>query len=250
MARLKSLPLFLLVGLLFLTQNACAVVLDWSTVTWTAGSLSNTYDVDGDGKNDISISIAGTTSAFVSGYPTATGSGLALTVDFSSPSQSITVTVNFLNNYASATGVNFSLSNLDADQLGSSSNYRYVDYVSQITASGTAGLVAPTVTGSTVTVSGSGTGQTVTGTTAGSGSATVDYGTNDISSFTYTFGDTGSIASSDPAQQTIIFGNVNFKKSIPETGSTLCALVLCGLFPTIHLLRRKMAASHSPSKAA
>jgi hypothetical protein len=43
--------------------SANAVVLDWSTVTWTAGSLSNSYDVDpAKPGNDITVAISGDTN--------------------------------------------------------------------------------------------------------------------------------------------------------------------------------------------
>lgn len=244
----KTVLILIYASLLFLAHNVSATVLDWSTVTWTAGSLSNTYDVDGDSKNDITISISGDTSAFVSGYPTATGSGLQLTVDFTDTTQALTVTVTFLNDYATAKDVNFSLGNLDSQQLGFSSKNRYVDGISQISATGDSGIIAPTISGSGVTIAGSGTNQTITGNPDGGGSATVNYGTNYLNSFTYTFGNDASVIANDPAQQNFYFGNVNFKKTIPEYGTTFCPLVLCGLFPVLKFLRQRKRLPFCKSK--
>src|ERR1043165_2183565 len=45
--------------LLFLagSQAAHAVVLDWDSVTWTPGSLQNSYDLNGDAVNDVTVQI-------------------------------------------------------------------------------------------------------------------------------------------------------------------------------------------------
>ena len=53
-----------------------AVTLDWSAVTWTAGSLSNSYDIDPSNPgNDITIAMSGNTGNFNSGSPSI-GTGL------------------------------------------------------------------------------------------------------------------------------------------------------------------------------
>src|SRR6476660_1657340 len=39
----------------FLATSARAVVLDWDSVTWNPGDLTNSYDVTGDAVNDITI---------------------------------------------------------------------------------------------------------------------------------------------------------------------------------------------------
>src|SRR3954447_22770996 len=51
-------------ALLCAAASAHAVVLDWSTVNWTPGSLSNSYDVDGNAANgnDITIAVSGNTN--------------------------------------------------------------------------------------------------------------------------------------------------------------------------------------------
>src|SRR6476469_2906818 len=52
-ARSGILIAFALASLL--AAPARAVVLDWDSVTWNSGDLTNSYDVTGDGVNDITI---------------------------------------------------------------------------------------------------------------------------------------------------------------------------------------------------
>lgn len=225
-----------------------ATVLDWSAVSWTPGSLSNTYDVDGDSVDDVTITISGDTSALVSGYPAITtalqgglGSadqGLQITVDFANASQSITVTVTFLNDYAGASDVSFSLFDVDANRVGASSNYRYRDYLDDITATGDSGSLAANLTsGSANSIAGSGLTQTVTGNSAaadtggssGAGNVDVGFGTNNVNEFSFTFGNTGSILTGNPQEQTFTLYDLSFNKKpkVPETGTTVAAVAMC-----------------------
>ena len=56
--------LFTATASLLVAGNAHAVVLNWSNVTWTPGSLSNSYDVDGftSNGNDLTVAISGNTN--------------------------------------------------------------------------------------------------------------------------------------------------------------------------------------------
>ncbi len=254
MARLRII-LILLTSMLVVSP-CHAVVLDWSSVSWTVGSLSNTYDVDGDSKNDVTITISGDTSALVSGYPAIStamqgglGSadhGLELRLNFTSDSQSITVTVTFLNDYVGASDVSFSLFDIDANQVGASSNYRYRDHLSNLAASGDSGLIPASLTASTVnSVAGSGTNQTVTGNDlaadsgagSGDGNVGVNYGTNNVNSLSFTFGNTGNILAGNPQEQVFAMHDVKFKSKIPEVGTTFMAVTLCAGVISVRLMR-------------
>src|SRR4051812_16091206 len=97
----------------FLVATANAITLDWNTVAWTAGSLSNSYDIDSAKTgNDITVTVSGNTAQLqkelASGNPWTPAitpdfqGGLAsptktlcLAVDFADQSQAVTVTVNF-----------------------------------------------------------------------------------------------------------------------------------------------------------
>ena len=154
--------------LLLATSAAQGTVLDWSTITWTPGSLSNTYNLDGDTFDDVTITISGDTSALVSGYPSigtdlegglgSADDALLLRLNFTDPSQSITVTVQFHYYYVGATNVSFSLFDVDGDQLGASPIYRSRDHLSNLSATGDNGLIAAALTaGSANSTAGSGT---------------------------------------------------------------------------------------------
>jgi hypothetical protein len=261
--KMSILRIIAAIYLLLLAQLPTAgAVLDWSAVTWTASSLSATYDVDGDSKNDVTITISGDTSALVSGHPSigtslqgglgSADQALLLRVDFANTSQSITVTVTFLNDYVGATDVGFSLFDVDADQVGASPNYRYRDHLSSLSATGDNGLIAAALTaGSANSIAGSGTNQTVTGNSlandtgagSGAGNVSVNYGTNNVNEFTFTLGNTGNIISGgDPEEQIIALHDIQFKPKVPEVGTTLVAVVVCtGLVGLRQLYSRRQA---------
>lgn len=216
-------------------STSSAVVLDWSTVTWPAGSLTQTYDLDADGKNDVTVTFSGNTSALSSGSP-AIGTGLAANVDFSTTSQSITVTVTFLSSLV--TDVSFTLYSIDADRKGNSSNFAFQDVVSGISGTTTTGTAIPTVTvGSLVTYSGgTATGQDVAGYSS-AGNVNMVY-TNEISSFQFTFGSSGNIAGNNPDPQDFAISNIKYRK-VPEVGVMPAALLLC--LVTVFLKRRALS---------
>ena len=82
-----------------------AVTLDWSTVTWTAGSTSQSYDIDPTNPGtDITISMTSSLgNQFASGFPAiATGFGGSTTtpdlrerIQLTTASQFVTTTINF-----------------------------------------------------------------------------------------------------------------------------------------------------------
>lgn len=216
-------------------STSSAVVLNWSTVTWPAGSLYQTYDLDSDGINDVTVAFSGNTSTLASGSP-ALGTGLAANVDFSTMSQSITVTVTFLSSLA--TDVSFTLYSIDADRKGNSSNFAFQDVVSNISGNTKNGAVVPSVTvGSLVTYSGgTATGQDVAGYTS-AGNVNMVY-TDEISSFQFTFGSSGDIAGNNPDPQEFAISSITYRK-VPEVGVIPAALLLC--FVTVFLKRRALS---------
>jgi len=241
---------------LLLVAPAYGTVLDWSNVSWTPGSLTQTYNLDGDDFDDITITISGDTSALVSGYPTigtdlqgGLGSAddtLLLRLNFANPSQSITVTVQFHYYYVGATNVSFSLFDVDGDQVGASSNYRFRDHLSELSATGDNGLVAAGLAaGAANSTAGSGTNQTVTGNDlandtgagSGAGNVSIDYGSNNVNEFSFTIGNSGNILAGNPNEQVIAIHDVKFKSKLPEVGSTLMAVALCAGFAGLRLIR-------------
>jgi hypothetical protein len=105
----RFLPSFVIAPFLIATANA--ITLDWDTVTWAAGTLSNSYDVDAARPgNDVTVTVSGNTGQlttelvapnpmtpaittdFQGGLATAQNT-LCLAVNFANQSQSVTVTV-------------------------------------------------------------------------------------------------------------------------------------------------------------
>ncbi len=114
--------IFYIVSVSFVCSTR-AVVLDWSSVTWTPGSLSNSYDVDpASPGNDITVTVSGDTSFLQPDYNppnpmtpaiTTTLAGgfspapqsLVLAADFTTQLQALRVTVNFSAAYTQGSTV-------------------------------------------------------------------------------------------------------------------------------------------------
>lgn len=255
--------------LLFVSLSAQAIVLDWSNITWTAGSLSNSYDIDPDNPgNDITITITGSTNQFFnSTYPKVTQDftggispapdQLDLYVDFANTSQSITLTITF--NYATGvSNVNFTLFDVDTGDTFTEkgkTKRTFIDQVDSIYGTSTNGsLIAPTIVNSNAsfnTVSGSGTNQSIVGTAkandfSNEGSVGVSYGTNNITSFTFTYGE-GSGTGADPAAQGIGLYDISFspKPKVPEFHPAWISAALCLLVVLLYT-PRFLAAQPTP----
>jgi len=241
---------FLLVALFHVTGHA--VVVDWDALTWTPGTLTNSYDVDpAQTGNDITVTVTGNTGQlqpeilspypqtpaittnFQGGLGTAQNT-LSIAVNFTNQSQSVTVTIDFSALYSlGVQNVSFTLFDFDFAS-GGSSNYQ--DKLSGITALSIDGttLVAPTITTSSAnTLTGSGLTQVVTGTasvadtgaTSGNGNVTISFGTTAIRSFTFTYG-SGSGTVADPTYQHVGIHDITFTP-VPEINPTWTAVGSC-----------------------
>lgn len=220
-----------------------ALVLDWETITWSPGTLTNSYDIDpNNAGDDIRITITGDVSFFNSGYPTVndafTGglpdgenANLDLWLNsWSSDTQKITITVEFLYNLG-VSNVNFTLFDVDRG-TGRPNNYTFVDEISSISARyGTNAAVAATITDGTANnVYGTGLGQTIRAVAQAepddnsSGNATISFGGNTITTFTFTYGNYAPGTANNPSQQGIGLHNIYFAEA-PEPAS-IVALAL------------------------
>ena len=247
--------------------NALAVLVDWSALTWTAGSLSNSFNVDpSNAGNDITVTVSGDTSqlqtSLASGNPQTPAitrafdggfspghSTLEVALNLANNTQGVTVTINFAAGYTNGVS-NVSLSLFDIDFANVSGN-TYQDLIRSITAtSATGSSIAPTISalGSNVSLAGSGLSQTLTGTGSnpdtgagsGTGNATITFGANDVRSITFTYGSTSFFA--NPTYQHVGIDNVSFTV-VPESDPTWLSLFLCGsaaVWTTLH--RRKVLA--------
>jgi hypothetical protein len=245
-------------GWFLLTVSSHAVVLDWSNVSWTANSLSQSYDVDNTyAGNDISIGVSGDTDRLESGFPVddngltgGFGSGaeaLRLRADFNKDYQVLTVTITFNYNTWLADGAqNVSFTIFDIDTDGS-----YVDQINGISGIDQNGqTVAATLTGgSGVSIANNGavdataTGTASQGANSSGGNLTIDFGTNVLTSLTFTYAN-DTTAAKNPNVQNVSMYNISFTKhAIPEVGSSWVALGVCGAVVGLRQLRRRLMKS-------
>lgn len=247
-----------LITLLFVfpTEKLSAVVLDWDTVTWTPGSLSNSYDIDpAKAGNDVTFTISGNTNRLrttigapnpqtpaitnmFAGGMTPAQNSLHIALDLLSNAESVTVTLDFSSLYPAGI-YNLSFTLFDVDYSNASGN-TYQDEISNIhgvAADGT--LLAPSiVTSISNTLVGTGLGQTVEGTAsvpdtgAGSeaGNVTINFGNVAIRSFTFTYGSSSAFA--NPTYQHVGFWDFSYSP-VPEInpawGAILSSIGAAGL---------------------
>jgi hypothetical protein len=248
-ARRFFLPFLLVV--LFATTGR-AVVVDWDALTWTPGTLTNSYDVDpAPAGNDITVTVSGNTGqlqpevvapnpqtpAITTNFQGGLGAAqntLSIAVNFTDQTQSVTVTVDFSALYSlGVQNVSFTLFDVDFAN-GGGSNYQ--DKLSGITALSIDGVtqVAPTITTSSAnTLTGSGLTYVVSGTasvadtgaTSGNGNVTISFGATPIRSFTFTYG-SGNATVADPTYQHVGMHDITFTP-VPEINPTWSAVGSC-----------------------
>jgi hypothetical protein len=239
--------LFALLLPLFAT-GVQAITLDWDSagVTWTPGSLSNSYDIDpAKAGNDITVSITGDTGQFaakggstipaimniIEGGHSPVEKALVLHLDLANQSQAVTVSVNFSASYTGGVAnVSFTLFDVD---FSSSSFQDQIRSIQALSIDGTT-LIAPTITTSANnSLTGGGLGQVVTGmingadtgTTSGNANVTISFGANAIKSFTFVYG-SGATAPDDPTTQGIALHDISFTP-VPEINPAWSAIGSC-----------------------
>ncbi len=241
-----------------LGSSLAALSLDWDTVVWTAGSLSNEFDTDPfNAGNDIRIQITGNTAFNESGYPgelsdahglSPAQQSLRLWYDWSSETQSVTVTITFL--YAQGvSNVNFLLFDVDRIDNGRNPDY-YRDQIRNINASFSNGTpFGPTAitpsNSSYIGVSGSDTNQVINannptdGIPSSSGAANVklDWGSQTLTRLTFTYINHPSVQA-DPVAQFINLHDIHYNP-VPEP-ATLAALTLGALAASSFRTRRRI----------
>ena len=232
-----------------------AVTLDWDGVSWTPGSLSNSYDIDPlRAGNDITLALTGNTGQFapkngfampstqnfIEGGLSPVQNALVLHLDLANTSQSVTMTVNFSAQYTQGVAnVSFTIFDVDFSSGG------FQDQLRSITALSIDGttLIAPTITTSSAnSVSGTGfnkvvtgvSGNTDTGATSGNGNVTISFGAAAIKSFTFIYG-SGSTAPADPTTQGIALHDITFTP-VPEINPAWSTVASC-LIAAVFILR-------------
>jgi hypothetical protein len=230
-----------------LNQSAPAALVNWDVLTWTPGTLSNSYDVDPSNPGtDVTFTVTGTTNTFTndatSGVltPAITNSlagglspvqkSLELAADLRTNSK-ITMTVNFSPLYAlGVKNVSFSLFDIDLE-----TNKDHISSIYGIALDGS--KVAATITfGSAISRTGTGLGQALTGVDAspdtgpgsGAGTATISFGSTPIKGFTFMWTNSNGA----PFYQQIAMGDIFFDV-VPEPSAAAVATLICILAATI-----------------
>jgi hypothetical protein len=234
---------------------ARALVLDWDGVSWTPGSLSNSFNLNGDAFNDITVAITSQNPGIFTNDPTTgtmtpainqTMTGGLVPVQNSliiaanlHTNSNLTVHLSFTGgtagNLPGANNVSFTLFDIDV-----TTNSDIISNIYGVAPDGT--HIAATITnlGSAVTLAGTGLGQTLTGNAAAAnnssnGNATISFGATLITDLYFTFGNTAGA----PRYQDIGIGDITFTP-VPEVNpaisASLSSFIAVGL--TVFMQRR------------
>ena len=240
---------------------ASAAQLDWDAVTQTNGSQNNTFTV---GNTQVNVVVSNPTNgAFgptvangttnspaitkdLEGGTSPVQNSLVIAADFGANTASLTVTVSFKTLSGTpqqVNGVNFDLYDID---LGTNSWVDQIRTVQGVLGSNT--TIKPTsVVGNTAGNSVTGnstTGFTITGTAqidntganSNQANATVNFGTQAITGFSFVYGDDTS-APADPVRQVFALHDINFAP-VPEP-NTASMIGLGGLLAGFIFFRRR-----------
>jgi hypothetical protein len=218
------------------TATAKAVVLDWDTVTWNPGSLNNSYDLNGDSINDVTVALTsqnpgvwdndpntGTATPAVNQSITGgvSGKSLILAADLHTNSR-VTLQLSFTGMNYGATNVSFTIFDIDV-----TTNSDIISSIYGVALDGS--KVAATITniGSNITPSGTMLNQVLTGNAtspnnSSNGNATIGFGATIITDVFFTFGNNAGA----PFYQDIAIGDVSFTP-VPEINPAISASVSC-----------------------
>lgn len=250
----------------FVAAPARALVLDWDQVAWSPGSLINSYDLNGDAVNDITVRITSQQANIWAADPTTgdqtpvinqtmTGgltpvqNSLMLAANLKTQSDA-TVQISFTGgngplNTPGATNVSFTIFDIDI-----TTNSDIISNIYGVAPDGT--HVAATITnvGPTVTLTGSGLTQTLTGNAAAAnntadGNATISFGSALIYDVFFTFSNTAGA----PRYQDIGISDITFTpvpEINPATASVASCLFAVGLTVFLRQRRKGKAGVSSP----
>lgn len=222
-------------------NSANALILDWDAVTWNDGSLIDSYDLNSDAINDITITITsqqaniwaldpatGTQSPTVNqsltGGLTPAQDALNLAANLKTHSD-VTVQLSFTGSLPGAANVSFTLFDIDV-----TTNSDIISGIYGVAYDGT--HIAATISnvGSAVTLSGTGLNQVLTGNTASAdsgpgssnGNATITFGSTIITDVFFNFSNTAGA----PRFQNIAIGDISFTP-VPEMNPATTAAASC-----------------------
>ena len=228
-----------------------AMVLDWDALTWNSGSLSNSYDLNADTVNDITISMTAQNNTFTNDPETGS---MTPTINQTitggqSPVQDtlmiagnlfthsdLTVRISFTGNQPGANNVSFTIFDIDV-----TTNADIISSIFGVTSTGV--LVAPTIinVGPSVSLSGGGLNQVLTGNSpspnSGPGSAnanaTITFGATIITDIYFVFSNTAGA----PRYQDIAIGDLTFTP-VPEINPATTGAASCILATALIMIRQ------------
>lgn len=237
-----------------LANSAHALILDWDAVTWNDGSLINSYDLNSDAINDITVAIT-SQQANIWALDPATGTqtptvnqsltgGLvppqdALNLAANLKTQSdVTINLSFTGPQPGAANVSFTIFDIDV-----TTNSDIISGIYGVAYDGT--HIAATITnvGSAVTLTGTGLTQVLTGNTASAdsgpgsanGNATITFGSTIITDVFFNFSNTAGA----PRFQNIAIGDISFTP-VPEMNPAATAAASCfGAMVLTRLVQRR-----------
>ncbi|MEY2561275.1 MAG: hypothetical protein QOG51_1690 [Verrucomicrobiota bacterium] len=219
---------------------AQAVVLDWDTVTWTPGSLNNSYDLNGDSINDITVTLTSqnanvwtndpvsgdmtpAVNQSITGGTSPVENSLMLAANLHTNSN-VTLRLSFTGAQTGANNVSFTIFDIDI-----TTNRDIIDTIYGVAYDGT--HVAATITnvGPNVILSGTGlnqvlTGNAATGNNSSDSNVTISFGSTIITDVFFTFGNNAGA----PRYQDIAIGDVSFTP-VPEINPAISASISCVL---------------------
>lgn len=237
-----------------------ALVLDWDGVSWAPGSLVNSYDLNGDAVNDVTVTITTQQANIWQNDPTSGTQTPAvnqtLTGGILPPQNSLMLAANLHTNSNATVQLSFpgSLGSINVSftifDIDVTTNADVISSIYGVASDGT--HIAPTITnvGSAVIVSGSGLTYKLTGNAASpdnssNGNATISFGSIMITDVFFTFGNTAGA----PRYQDIAIGDINFTP-VPEINPAAVSVGSCllavGMMVFVHR-RRKPKTSDSDS---
>ena len=244
------------------TGTAHALVLNWDGVSWTPGSLNNSYDLNGDSINDITVTMTSKNNNFTNDPTTGTMTpaiNQTLTGDQSPVKNTlmiagnlfthsdITVQLSFTGAQPGANNVSFSIFDIDV-----TTNSDIIDTIYGVALDGS--LVAATITnvGSGVTLTGTGLNQVLTGNVASpdsgpgssNGNATISFGSTIITDVFFTFSNTAGA----PRYQDIAIGDLSFTP-VPEINPAVAASLSCVFAAGLTVFLKRRAARRTILRA-
>jgi hypothetical protein len=250
-SRLSVLAALFMASLGGLATSAQALVLDWDAVAWNDGSLINSYDLNSDAINDITVTItsqqaniwaldpatgaqAPTVNQSLTGGLVPAENSLNLAANLKTQSN-VTIHLTFTGTLPGAANVSFTLFDIDV-----TTNSDIIDEIYGVAYDGS--YVAATITnvGSAVTHTGTGLNQVLSGNTGAAndtsnGNATITFGSTIITDIFFTFSNT----SGAPRFQNIGIGDISFTP-VPEMNpaTTAAASCIAAMVLTVVMQRR------------